>query len=228
MRRHLLDWGVASALCQPLGVDTQRFHPRRASRAWRERLGYDDDTRLLVYAGRFAPEKHLDVLAAAVARLGPPYRLLAIGAGPTPPQGPNVRVLPFLAHVDEVACALASADAFVHAGDQETFGLSLLEALACGTPAVVRAAGGLAALVDASVGIAVERGGSEDFAEAIDALFADDRAARRRAARTRAEAYDWERVLPALLAHYRSLLRGQARRAGDAAALSAAPLGTTR
>ena len=92
----------------------------------------------------------------------------------------------------------------------------------------MRAAGGLAELVDASVGIAVERGGSEDFAEAIAALFADDRAARRRAARARAEGYDWERVLPGLLAHYRSLLRGQAGRAGDAAALPAAPLGTTR
>ena len=228
MRRHLLDWGVASAVCQPLGVDTQRFHPDRASTAWRERLGYDGGTRLLVYAGRFAPEKHLDVLAAAVARLGPPYTLLAIGAGPAPPQGPGVRVLPFVADHDGVACALASADAFVHAGDQETFGLSLLEALACGTPAVVRAAGGLAELVDASVGVAVERGRAEDFADAIAALFAGDRSARGSAARTRAEAYDWERVLPSLLAHYRSLLRGAAQPGGNAATLSTAPLGTTR
>ena len=43
---------------------------------------------------------------------------------------------------------LASADAFVHAGDQETFGLSVLEAMACGTPAVVRDAEGLAELAD--------------------------------------------------------------------------------
>jgi multicomponent K+:H+ antiporter subunit A len=38
-------------------------------------------TRLLVYAGRFAPEKNLDVLAAAVQRLGPGHVLLAVGAG---------------------------------------------------------------------------------------------------------------------------------------------------
>ena len=35
--------------------------------------GLAADARVLVYAGRFAPEKHLDVLADAVARLGAPY-----------------------------------------------------------------------------------------------------------------------------------------------------------
>jgi len=193
---------------QPLGVDTQHFHPARTSAAWRAAQGYDADARLLVYAGRFAPEKHLDVLAAAVAQLGPPYALLAIGAGPTPPRGTGVRVMPFLADPGALATALASADAFVHAGDQETFGLSLLEAFACGTPAVVRRAEGLAELVDASVGIGVEHGRADDFAEAIEALFAADRAALGRAARVRAEAHDWERVLPALLVQYRSLLHG--------------------
>jgi alpha-1,6-mannosyltransferase len=208
MRGHLLDWGVAAAIRQPLGVDTQRFHPERSSAAWREAQGYGADARLLVYAGRFAPEKHLDVLAAAVARLGPPYALLAIGAGPTPPRGPGVRVVPFLADAGALATALASADAFVHAGDQETFGLSLLEAFACGTPAVVRRAEGLAELVDPSVGLGVEHGRADEFAAAIEALFATDRAALGGAARARAEAYDWQRVLPALLAQYRSLLRG--------------------
>ena len=216
MRRHLLDWGVASAVCQPLGVDTQRFHPERSSAAWREAQGCGAETRLLVYAGRFAAEKHLDVLAAAVARLGPPYALLAIGAGPTPPRGPGVRVMPFLADAGALATALASADAFVHAGDQETFGLSLLEAFACGTPAVVRRAEGLAELVDDAVGVGVESGRADAFAAAIEALFAADRAALGRAARERARAYDWERVLPGLLAQYRSLLRGTDERALDA------------
>jgi alpha-1,6-mannosyltransferase len=214
-RRHLRDRGVDTALCQPLGVDTQRFHPGRSSAAWRAAQGFPAGTRLLVYAGRFAAEKHLDVLAAAVARLGPPYALLAIGAGPTPPRGPGVRVLPFLADAGALATALASADAFVHAGDQETFGLSLLEAFACGTPAVVRRAEGLAELIDGSVGVGVDSGDADAFAAAIEALCSADRAALSRAARARAEAHDWERVLPGLLAQYRSLLRGADERAPD-------------
>src|SRR6185436_13321422 len=76
MRDHLLDWGVSQVACQPLGVDTRVFHPARASVMWRNSLNLPAGTRLLVFAGRFAPEKHLAVLADAVRRLGPPYVLL--------------------------------------------------------------------------------------------------------------------------------------------------------
>jgi len=207
MREHLVAWGVERVAWQPLGVDTTAFHPSRRSAAWRAEHGLSAGARVLVYAGRFAPEKHLDVLANAVEQLGAPHVLVAIGAGPAPPPaGEHVRILPFVAGVHALATALASADAFVHAGDQETFGLSALEALACGTPIVVRNAEGLAELVDAGTGVAVGAGGAAAFAEAISALFERDRQALRLGARARAEASDWERVLPTLLDHYRPLL----------------------
>ena len=207
MREHLLDWGVGRVACQPLGVDTTMFHPSRRSATWRAAHGLDAGARVLVYAGRFAPEKHLGVLAEAVAQLGAPHVLVAIGAGPAPPPAAErVRILPFLAGAEALATALASADAFVHAGDQETFGLSALEALACGTPIVVRDAEGLAELVDADTGIAVGASGAAAFAEAISALFNSDRQALRLGARARAEASDWALVLPALLDHYGRLL----------------------
>ncbi len=207
MQSHLIEWGVERVALQPLGVDTVAFHPDRASPGWRAEMGLAEDARVLVYAGRFAPEKHLDVLADAVARLGAPHVLLAVGAGPTPPPASErVRVLPFVAGVAGLSRILAGADAFVHAGDQETFGLSALEAMACGTPVVLRRAEGLAELADGASGIAVEHGNGAAFAEAIAALLAGDRQAQRRAARARAEANDWEQVLPALLGHYQRLL----------------------
>ena len=122
------------------------------------------------------------------------------------PATERVVVQPFVASASELATVLASADAFVHAGDQETFGLSVLEAMACGTPAVVRDAEGLGELAGVGAAIAVPAGTGAAFAAAIDSLFAGDRGARSRAARRQAEASDWGRVLPGLLGHYLRLL----------------------
>jgi alpha-1,6-mannosyltransferase len=208
MASRLRELGVERVLMQPLGVDTLVFHPARASAAWRRELGFDPRSRILVYAGRFAAEKHLDVLAAAVERLGAPYTLLLIGAGRAAPHGRRVRRLPFVPDAAELAVALASSDAFVHAGDQETFGLSALEAMACGTPLVVRASAGLAELVDPEVGEAVPLGTAAAFAEAIDALFARDATPLRQSARARAESFAWESTLRGLLGHYGRIVAG--------------------
>ena len=222
MARHLESWGVDRVACQPLGVDVSVFRPSRRDPAWRARHGIAPEARVLVYAGRFAPEKNLGVLADAVRRLGPPYVLVAIGAGPAPPPvSAGVRVLAFEPGAEALAAALASADVFVHAGDQETFGLSVLEALACGTPAVVRAAEGLAEIVDAGSGIGVAAGDGAAFADAVSALFERDPAVMGAAARERAEASDWERVLPELLGRYQGLMGRAAGREASATSRAA-------
>ncbi len=219
MAAHLRDWGISRVHCQPLGVDAEVFHPSQRDPAWRARHGIAADARLLVYAGRFAAEKHLDVVAEAVNRLGAPYTLLVIGAGPMPPPvGPRIVVLPFVASTTALASAYASADAFVHAGDQETFGLSALEAMACGLPIVVRDAEGLGELVDRDNGIAVADASPASFAAGIAALFDGDWHERSRAARLRAEASDWQRVLPSLVAHYLRLIAGESAPASPTAA----------
>ena len=175
MRSHLLDWGVERVALQPLGVDTAAFHPGRARAGLARRASASPpNARVLVYAGRFAAEKHLDVLADAVARLGPPHVLLAIGAGPMPPaRRAGARRCRSSPTPPRWRRSWPSADAFVHAGDQETFGLSALEAMACGTPVVVRKAEGLAELAEG--GAAASRSSAARraaFAEAIAALLA--------------------------------------------------------
>lgn len=206
MVANLRDWGVGRAQHQPLGVDCDVFHPLRESVECRRALGLPRYARLLVYAGRFAAEKNLALLEAVVRRLGPLYWLVAVGDGPARPRGMRVVVLPTLREPTELARLIASCDVFVHAGAQETFGLSVLEALACGVPVVARAAQGLAELVDSEVGEGVGSDHLEEFAAAVAGVFDRDRDRLRHAARTRALAYDWERVLPQLWQHYRHLL----------------------
>lgn len=208
MADELRELGVTRVERQPLGVDTAVFHPARRDAGLRAALGLPAGARLLLYAGRFAAEKNLPTLVEATRLLGPPYVLLALGSGPLPPHGERVRVLPHAAQAAEVARLFASVDVFVHAGDQETFGLAALEAMACGTPVVVRARGGLAELVDeaAGAGIAVHSSRATDWTEAIAATFTADRAATGAAARARAEAFDWQRIMPDLLTRYRRLI----------------------
>ncbi|MBC8118305.1 MAG: glycosyltransferase, partial [Burkholderiaceae bacterium] len=196
--------GLNNVVLQPLGVDCSVFHPRSRDPQWRRELGCTDSEIVLLYAGRFAPEKNLHQLAAAVERLGAPFVFVAIGDGPRPPSGARVRVLPYQKQPAQLARALASADLFVHAGDQETFGLAPLEALACGTPVVMRARAGLTDLIDGRAAIGVEPDGAAALAEMI-ASVAPNTESLREAARQRALIFDADRAFSRLLNHYTAL-----------------------
>lgn len=202
--------GVPRVRHQPLGVDTGIFCPQRRNPAWRLRLGARRGERLLVFVGRFAPEKNLPELYDALGRLGPGYLLVLVGCGPRPARREGVRILPYITDPAELASLVASCDIFVHAGDRETFGLAALEAMACGLPVVAPCAGGLAELVDDDVGVAVPVKSAarlgEALADGIRELTARNAAPLRAAARRRAQLYDWARIMAQLVEHYRALL----------------------
>jgi alpha-1,6-mannosyltransferase len=203
----LVEAGVHNAIGLPLGVDTDLFHPSRGDRdALRRRLGVAADERLLVFAGRPAREKKLDVLVSAVERLGAPYKLLFVGAGGGAPVSDRAICLNYVRDPAELAGVLASCDAFVHANDNEPFGLIVLEAMACGLPVVGVAAGGVAESVDEEVGQLAVASEPTAFAEAIEALFARDIAAVGAAARLRAaERHGWDAVFRQLCGIYGGL-----------------------
>lgn len=215
MVQRLRELGLPRVERQALGVDSRVFHPTRRSQGWRLRLGAGPRDRLLVFVGRFATEKNLPVLHAMLERLGPGHILVLVGSGTPPPEHRAVKVVPFIADPARLAGLIASCDLFVHAGDQETFGLAPLEAMACGLPVVAARAGGLAELVDDSVGCAVPLPGGDTWADtlasgmaaAVKRLCADGLQPLREAARRRAESYDWERILPGIAARYAALGR---------------------
>ncbi|MGE5621856.1 MAG: glycosyltransferase family 4 protein [Bacillota bacterium] len=204
--QQLHDIGIAQARHQPLGVDTQTFSPARRNPALRKELGLPEDARLLIYAGRFTREKRLPLLLDAVRRLGKPYHLLMVGSGGKLPPASRVTYLPFQPDAAALASLVASCDMLVHPGDQETFGLIVLEAMACGIPVVGANAGGIGELIDDSVGVLVRPGNASALAEGIRHLYDRDLGALGQTARRRAVSqYDWGHIIPQLMHHYASL-----------------------
>ncbi|MEN5362975.1 glycosyltransferase [Brevundimonas intermedia] len=205
--RRLEEAGVDNIVIRPLGVEIDTFRPERRDRQWLlNKLGLGDDARLLCFAGRPAKEKNVDVLIEAVQKLGAPYYLVLVGAGAGMPEEDRVISMPYESDPKAVAKIIASCDAFVHANDKEPFGLIVLEAMACGRPVVGVNAGGVAETVDETVGQLAVSADADDYAEAVEALFARDIEAIGRAAREKAVSqFAWNRVFEDLCMVYGEL-----------------------
>lgn len=203
----LQDAGLHRAKAVQLGVDLDLFSPSPTARAeLRQRLGVPAGDRLLVFAGRPSREKRIDVLIEAVERLGAGYRLLLVGAGGGVQASDRVISVPFEEDSRSLAKVLAGCDALVHANPNETLGLIVLEAMACGVPIVGVAAGGVGELVDEAIGQLAQRPDAKSIAEAVEALFSRDLDALSAAARDRAvRRHGWDSVFAELTATYAQL-----------------------
>ncbi|MHA3027627.1 glycosyltransferase family 4 protein [Chromohalobacter israelensis] len=198
--------GLDNVAVQPLGVDLTTFSPQRRQFAFRQRLGLDDDTRLLIFVGRGSREKNLSVLLDTARHLGKGYHLVLIG--PQMPQRvpDNVSVIGRYTATADVADWLASSDILLHAGTQETFGLVALEAMASGIPVVAARAGALAENVPLGCGRLCEPHSAQDMARAVRELCADAPEEQGRRARQHVERHhDWDIVVSSLMHHYREL-----------------------
>jgi alpha-1,6-mannosyltransferase len=204
----LAEAGVEKVSVLPLGVDTELFHPSHGDRAKLfKKLGLAADARLLVFAGRPAREKNVESMVAAVESLGEPYHLLLIGAGRDTRMSDQVICVDYERDPHKLAALVASCDAFLHANENEIFGLVVLEAMAAGLPVIGPNKGGVGELIDSSVGQHADGSDPESLAEAIEALFARDVAQIALAARRRAETrHSWDNTFEGLTRLYSTLI----------------------
>ncbi|MEU2660487.1 glycosyltransferase [Streptomyces sp. NPDC007325] len=199
--------GARNVVRAPLGVDLEHCRPCRRDPGVRARYA-EGAAVLLVLCSRLSVEKRPGTAVDALAGLldaGVPARLVVAGDGPLRPglerrareRGLPVRFLGHVADREELADLQAAADLCLAPGPAETFGLSALEALACGTPAVVSASSALPEVVGAAGAAAADTPAA--FADAARGLLALPEAARRAAARARAERFSWDRSVAAFL-----------------------------
>jgi alpha-1,6-mannosyltransferase len=211
--------GVKRVRRVTLGVDLERFHPRRRAYAAETRRGFDlPEGPLAMFVGRLAREKELDLLLAAwpdvERRTG--ARLVLIGDGPSRrrfqrlPGSERCFWLPFERDRGRLADLLAAVDLYVAPCSLETFGLSALEALACGTPILTADRGGVAENVTRSGGGAhFQSGDAASLADAAGRLLSGNLAELGARGRAYAEAHhSWDRVFDRLFDIYRGILSG--------------------
>jgi type III pantothenate kinase len=204
----------------PCGVDLDRFTPAGPCAARRPGM------RRLVTVGRLVQRKGIGNVVSALPAL--PETELVVAGGPERSRlarDPEAARLMELASCEGVAervtllgrvsreqvpPLLRSADAMVSVPWYEPFGITPLEAMACGVPVVASAVGGLIdTVLDGVTGVQVAPRDPERLAEALGALLADPerRAAYGRAGVERARRfYDWQRIGGATLAVYRKLV----------------------
>ena len=202
------------------GVDAARFRPDAEARTRvRAELGIPAEALVYVFLGRLQPDKGVADLGAAFARVAgarTDVRLLVVGPDEAGVAGRLEAAVG--AHRDRLHRVdftptperfLAAADVFCLPSYREGFGTSVIEAAACGLPAVASRIYGLTdAVVDGETGL-LHRPRDVDAIEAAMLRLAGDAALRERlgaAALARArDDFSGARVTAALLDWYRAI-----------------------
>jgi glycosyltransferase involved in cell wall biosynthesis len=230
LREQLAGMGFQRLLVVARGVDTQRFSPARRSAALRQRWGVADGEPVLLWVGRLAPEKNLDLFArsfSAMRAVQPGLRLVVVGDGPARAaltQACPQAIFAGALGGDALAEHYASADLFVFPSLTETYGNVTPEALASGLALLAFDYAAAAELVrHGDNGLLVPFGDEDAFVRRAADLAANPALAQhlRERARSTTLSQDWSRIVAQVEAVWQQLLQQQAR---EPAAFSLAPL----
>ncbi len=156
-KRLLMDGGFEgdNIDIMPRGINRDRFNPSFRNRALWDDYGLNGNFKF-IYAGRISREKNIEVMLKAFSQLvasGVPADLVIVGDGPQRDElqlkynDPQIVFTGYL-YGEDLAKAYASADLFVFPSLTDTFGNVVLEAHACGLPAIVSNEGGPQEIVE--------------------------------------------------------------------------------
>ena len=224
------------------GIDPDEYRPRHSPAALR-RLGVDPDLPIVLFVGRITRQKGILHLVRAIRYMTPGVQVVLCAGAPDTPaiademtalvkeakQDANADVIwiPEMLPKEDVIVLYSHAAVFVCPSVYEPFGIINLEAMACETPVVASAVGGIPEIVvPGETGLLVPLhpesassaeprdpdGFSRALAEAVNVLMAD--AARRtamgKAARARVLAqFSWRHIAEVTSAFYRELIAGR-------------------
>ncbi|MBD2103366.1 glycosyltransferase [Leptolyngbya sp. FACHB-261] len=203
-----------------LGIDVSTYHPSRRNRehlkAWLS--AEEKDNRVLLFLGRLGFEKRVDLLIQAFAKLkrrDPRYSLIIAGDGPDNVVNQLRRLAESVADVhftgfllgDTKANVLASCDVFCSPSPYETFGRTVVEAMASGIPIVTVDSGAVSEYVlDGVNGYLVPPNDVEGLATGIQRALVSDNTDILQRAEQGAKQFSLEQGCQNLSNYYQSLL----------------------
>jgi len=164
------------------GIDPNQFRPTEA-RDVLARRGVREP--YVLFVGRITDQKGIFHLLEAAPKLPPGVQVVLCASAPDTPEiearlkralpgHPNVVWIGEMVPVEEVVQLYSHASVFVCPSVYEPFGLINLEAMACETPVVASAVGGILEVVeDGKTGVLVEPGRPDALVAAIRALLED-------------------------------------------------------
>jgi D-inositol-3-phosphate glycosyltransferase len=220
----------------PCGTDVSTFRPISKADA-KKQLGIGTKEKVVLYVGRFDKRKGIETLIRATGELraqleqgeeiDPQHLKLLVVGGSDPNEADgaerqrieeivteldltaNTEFVGMVGH-DRLALYYTAADVCVIPSHYEPFGLVAIEAMACGTPVVASAVGGLKfTVISEETGLLVSPHDVSAFAHAIERILTDDLWARkiRKQASTRVhQNFSWTGVAIQLSDLYRRLL----------------------
>ena len=231
--QELYDADPAKISVVPPGVDLDRFRPFPCEEA-RASIGVECDRQVVLFVGRIQPIKGIDTLIRAMAlvlerepELRQHVALSIIGgdsggdAGRESEEMDRLRRLReelgigdlviFLGSKDQdfLACYYSAASVVVVPSHYESFGMVALEAMACGTPVIASAVGGLPFnIADGFNGYLVPNGDPEALAYKLALLlkFPSLREQLGEQARHWVERYSWTNIADEILDVYQRTL----------------------
>ncbi|MBZ5487401.1 glycosyltransferase family 4 protein [Halomonas aquamarina] len=214
-------------VCLPHGVNIDTYRPchdGQAIRAKRDALGVPDGAVVIGLPGRVTPGKGQDIWVKALLALDPSldFHALSIGGTGYASGGtesfyaelqamiagtPLAQKITFLGHRNDLTEILPVLDLVCIPSENEAFGLTIIESMACGMPIIGSNTGSLPELVDSACGVLVGPYDVSAWARAIGTMVQDEagREAMGRAARERVEQrFSNKRHVKCLIEYYAS------------------------
>jgi glycosyltransferase involved in cell wall biosynthesis len=223
VEQSMLAHGIVQHRVIPNGVDRSVFHPagREAARA---ALNLPREAKVLLFAALgirqnefkdYATLRRAAVLLAETKEW-PELVFLALGEQATEERigKASIRFIPFTGDRSVVARYYQAADLYLHAARADTFPNTILEALACATPVIATAVGGIPEQINSlesanPTGVLVPAGDADAMAAAAVSLLRDDTfrsLVAANAARDAAQRFDLSRVAEDYLTWYCEIL----------------------